>query len=121
MGQTTMLRRFWLGCLFAGLAATSAGAQAPNPSFNVVNRASNVINEVYATKAGAATWGQNRIGGRPVPQGQTGPIRLPAEGSCVYDVRVVYANGQREERRGLNTCSVDNVFFPSPSSRSTGR
>ena len=116
-----MLRCFWLGSLIAGLAVTSAGAQAPNPSFNVVNRASNAINEVYATKAGTATWGQNRIGGRPVPPGQTGPIRLPADGNCVYDVRVVYANGQTEQRRSLNTCNVDDVFFPSPGGRSTRR
>lgn len=116
-----MLRRFWLGSLIAGLAITSAAAQAPNPSFNVVNRASNAINEVYATKTGTTTWGQNRIGGRPVPPGQTGPIRLPADGNCVYDVRVVYANGQAEQRRGLNTCSVDNVLFPSPGGRSTGQ
>ena len=116
-----MSRRFWLGAFIAGFAITPAGAQAPNPSFNVVNRTDNAIDEVYATKAGAATWGRNRIGGCPVPPGQTGPIRLPADGSCVYDVRVIYANGQSEQRQGLNTCSLDNVFFPSTDRRSTGR
>lgn len=116
-----MPRRFWLAALILGLAVTPAGAQAPNPSFNIVNRASNAISEVYATKAGTTTWGRNRIGGRPVPSGHTGPIRLPADGNCVYDVRVVYANGQTEERRGLNTCSVDNVFFPPTAGPPTGR
>ena len=116
-----MRRRLWLPVLIVGLAVTPAGAQAPNPSFNIVNRTSNAISEAYATKAGAATWGQNRIGNRPIPPGQTGPIRLPADGSCTYDIRVRYANGQSEERRGLNTCSVDNVFFPSTGGRSTAR
>lgn len=114
-----MLRRIWLGILLFGLAISPAKAQAPNPSFNVVNRTANAINEVYATTAGTTTWGRDRIGNRPIPPGQTGPIRLPADGNCVYDVRVVYANGQSEERRGLNTCSVDNVFFPSAGSRAT--
>lgn len=113
-----MLRRFWLVAVLAGLVSGSAGAQVPpNPSFNVVNRSSSAINEVFATTAGTTTWGRNRLGGRPVPPGQTGPIRLPADGNCVYDIRVVYANGQAEERRGLNTCNLDNVIFPSPGSR----
>lgn len=114
-----MLRRLWLVFLIAGLAVVPAAAQAPNPSFNVVNRTASAISEVYATKAGTATWGRDRIGGHPIPPGQTGPIRLPADGSCVYDVRVVYANGRAEERRGLDTCSVDNVFFPATGSRTT--
>lgn len=114
-----MLRRFWLAAFIAGYAIAPAKAQAPNPSFNIVNRTANAINEVYATMAGATTWGRDRIGNRPIPPGQTGPIRLPADGSCVYDVRVVYANGQSEERRGLNTCGVDNVFFPVTGSDTT--
>ncbi len=112
-----MLHCFWLAALTAGLAVVPAEAQAPNPSFNIVNRTSNAINEVYATTGGTTTWGRDRISNRPIPPGQTGPIRLPADGNCVYDVRVLYANGQSEERRGLNTCSVDNVFFPSTGAR----
>ncbi len=114
-----MLRRFWLIVVLTGFAIAPAKAQSPNPSFNIVNRTANAINEVYATTAGATTWGRDRLGNRSIPPGQAGPIRLPADGNCVYDVRVVYANGQSEERRGLNTCSVDNVFFPATGSRTT--
>ncbi len=112
-----MLRRFWLAAVLAGLVAGPAAAQTPNPSFNVVNRGSSAIRQVFATPAGMTTWGRDRIDGRPIAPGQTGPVRLPADGSCVYDIRVVYANGQADERRNLDTCNVDNVIFPSPDGR----
>lgn len=113
-----MLQRIAIATLVAFLAVRPAAAQAPNPSFNVVNRGSSAINQVYATPAGMTTWGRDRIGGRPILPGQTGPVRLPADGNCVYDIRIVYANGQSDERRELNTCNVDNVIFPSSGGRS---
>jgi hypothetical protein len=112
-----MLRRFGIIACIAVVMTGAAAAQAPNPSFNVVNRTASAINQVFATPAGMTSWGRDRIGNRPIPPGQTGPVRLPADGNCVYDVRVVYANGQADERRGLNTCNVDNVIFPSSGGR----
>jgi hypothetical protein len=112
-----MLRRFGLAAFTAIIVAGSAAAQAPNPSFNIVNRGSSPINKAFATPAGMSTWGRDRLANRPIPPGQTAPVRLPADGSCIYDVRVVYANGQSDERRNLNTCNLDNVIFPSPERR----
>lgn len=105
-----MMRRLLLAALLA-LAALPAAAQ-DNPSFNVVNRTGNPIKEVFASPAGVANWGRNRLGAAAVAPGANAPIRLPADGNCIYDVRVVYANGQSEERRGTNTCGVDNLIFP---------
>lgn len=106
-----MLRRFGLLATLAMLAPPAA-AQAPNPSFNIVNRTASAMSEVFATPAGQTTWGRDRLGDRTVEPGQNAPIRLPADGQCVYDIRVVYANGQTDERRRLNTCNLDNVIFP---------
>lgn len=107
-----MMRRSLLAALLA-LAALPAAAQE-NPSFNVVNRTGNPIKEVFASPAGVTNWGRNRLGTAAVAPGANAPIRLPADGNCVYDVRVVYGNGQSEERRSINTCSVDNLIFPAP-------
>lgn len=115
-----MRRRLWLGACLAIMAAPVAAQapnQAPNPSFNVVNRGTSAIAEVFATPAGQTTWGRDRLGERTVEPGQNAPIRLPADGQCVYDVRVVFANGQTDERRGLNTCNIDNVIVPSNTGR----
>jgi len=108
-----MLKRFWIAAMLV-LAGAGPGfaQQPPNPSFNLVNRSDNTINEVYATSAGLANWGRDRLGNNNIPPGQSYPIRLPADGNCIYDIKVVYANGQTDERRGLNTCTVDNVTFP---------
>ncbi len=107
-----MLMRFWIAAVLAFAAAGPAAAQQ-NPSFNLVNRAGSAISEVYATPAGLANWGRDRLGNASIPPGQTYPVRLPADGNCVYDIKVVYANGQSDERRAMNTCAVENVAFPS--------
>lgn len=95
-----------------GVLAMPALAQAPNPSFNIVNRGTSAISEVFATPSGQTTWGRDRLGSQTVDPGQNAPVRLPADGQCVYDVRVVFANGQTDERRRLNTCNIDNIITP---------
>jgi hypothetical protein len=107
-----MLKRLWIAAVLALAGAGAALAQPQNPSFNLVNRSDNTINEVYATSAGMANWGRDRLGDNSIPPGQSYPIRLPADGNCVYDVKVVYANGGTDERRGLNTCTLESVVFP---------
>ena len=95
------------------LGATQAVAQAPpNPSFHLVNRGQDAINEVYATPKGRPNWGRDRLGEYLLPPGQSFPVHLPADGSCAYDIRVVYASGKAEERRDFNTCEVETVVFP---------
>ena len=87
-------------------------AQEQNPSFNLVNRSGRAINEVYATPAGVDQWGRDRLERSFVPPGQTFPVRLPADGNCVYDIKVVYSDGQPEERRRVETCETDAIVFP---------
>lgn len=111
-----MMRRLLVAPLLAAAACALAGSPAraqSNPSFNVANRASSVINELYASPAGVTNWGRNRLAGVAVPPGQRYAIRLPADGNCIYDVRVVYADGRSDERRGVNTCTLDDLPFPS--------
>ena len=96
----------------ASTARAQPAGDAQNPSFNLVNRSTSIINEVYATPAGVTTWGQDRLGNVTIAPGASAPIRLPADGNCVYDVQVKYANGEKAERRGLNTCTMDSVVFP---------
>lgn len=120
-----MLRRTLVAALLAAgpFAAGTVGAQPaekPNPSFNVVNRATQAINELYASAGGQSNWGRDRLGERTVAPGATFAVRLPADGNCVYDVRVVYADGVSEERRNLNTCNLDNVIFPNAGGRNDG-
>ena len=86
-------------------------AGAPNPSFYLVNHSSQPISEAYASPVTASGWGRDRLGNTPIVPGGNAPVRLMADGSCVFDLRVVYADGMSEERRRINTCNVDDVVF----------
>lgn len=113
-----MKRLAILMCVFNGAAAYAA---TDNPSFNAVNRTRSEIMELYATPAGMTTWGRDRLADTTVPPNENRPIRLPADGNCLYDIKAVFASGQTDERRGVNTCAVDHVFFPATAARTGER
>lgn len=83
------------------------GPRTGNPSFNLVNQSGRVIEEFYASPASAPDWGADRLGDEVVQPGQSFAVRLP-EGECVYDLRAVFQGGGNQERRGVNTCVLDN-------------
>ena len=94
--------------ILLGLAG-AARADQQNPSFYLVNRSAQAIREVYASPASASGWGRDRLGDDPIAPGGNAPIRLLADGNCVFDLRFVYEDGHAEERRGVNTCGVDDI------------
>lgn len=94
------------------LAAPAFAQDGPNASFNLVNRGSQVITEVYATPSTNDRWGGDRLAKSNLPPGATFPVRLPADGACVYDLRVVYAGRPAEEMRRVDLCRIDSIGFP---------
>lgn len=92
-------------------AATPAAAQSNDPSFRVVNRTADVLQEVYASPSTQQNWGQDRLGADTVQPGASYIVRLPADGNCVYDLRFVYEGGKGEEKRNLNTCELVDVVL----------
>jgi hypothetical protein len=122
-----MLRRVLLAALFGLLAVPvwmePVQAQATDPSFRVVNNTPNVINEVYASPSNERSWGRDRLGAEVIQPGGMQIIRLPADGNCSYDVRIVYQGGSAEERRNINTCNLTDLVLgggAAPQQRSPG-
>ncbi|WP_376094659.1 hypothetical protein ACE7GA_01555 [Roseomonas sp. CCTCC AB2023176] len=103
-----MLRRA-LFALALLLPAVPAVAQT-DPSFNLVNRSGETINEIYVSSVQVNSWGQDLLGANVLANGQTFAVRLP-NGQCENDIRVVYASGRNEERRRINTCPLSEVVF----------
>jgi hypothetical protein len=103
-----MIRK--LALLLCLMLPAAAQAQDKNPSFNLVNKSSQPIRELFVTPAGDANWGQNRLTS-PVAPGANFAARRKIDGNCVFDIRVVYADSTREERRTVNTCTAEDVAF----------
>ena len=97
--------------LIGSSAAMPAAAQSNDPSFRVVNRTSDVVQELYASPATQQNWGQDRLGSDIIQPGASYIVRLPADGNCVYDIRFVYQHGRSEEKRNLNTCNLTDVVL----------
>ncbi|MFC7542945.1 hypothetical protein ACFQU2_30595 [Siccirubricoccus deserti] len=55
--------------------------------------------------------GQDRLGSDVIAPGGSYIVRLPADGQCVYDIRIVYQGNTAEERRSLNTCNLVDVVL----------
>ncbi len=102
-----------LGAALVGSSASPppVAAQSNDPSFRVVNRTPEVVQEVYASPSTQQDWGRDRLGAETVQPGASYIVRLPADGNCVYDLRFVYEGGRSEERRNLNTCNLTDVVL----------
>ena len=107
-----MLKRRWIALVTVIAVLSGAADSPPNPSFYLVNRGSSAINRVYVSPAGVPDWGSNKLGGGAIAPGDNVAIRLAADGTCTYDIRIVYASGVSDERRDVDTCAVDNLVFP---------
>ena len=117
-----MSRRFLLIAAFAfGLASPLAAQPKPaapaggqNSSFNLVNRGALAVRELFVTSGGNANWGQNRLDGKTngavsIAPGGSFAVRRKVDTNCIFDIRVVFADGKPEERKGVNTCAMDDV------------
>jgi hypothetical protein len=93
---------------FAG--APRPAAAASNPDFAVVNKSSLTIRELYVSSAKSDKWGQDRLPGTLAP-GARFEVKLPRDGQCQFDVRVVYTDRSTEDRRGQNVCTISELFF----------
>lgn len=94
--------------VWGGGGGAVAGA---NPSFRFVNRSGATVEEVYVSLSTDNNWGPDRLGQNVLPPGASVDIRLPAGRVCTVDLRVVYSGGRAVERRGVETCSIQELNF----------
>jgi hypothetical protein len=106
-----MLRRALLAALLVVSAIVPAAAQSNDPSFRIINNSPNVVNEIYASPSTERNWGHDRLGTEIIRPGGSHIVRLPADGQCIYDIRIVYQGNTAEERRNLNTCNLTDVVL----------
>jgi hypothetical protein len=110
------LKASLLGLAMAGLAMLSPAMAQSNQdgSFNLKNMSGRTIERFYASVKESRDWGENRLNAAGLANGASMPIRMPPEGSCRADIRMVYADGLTEEKRDINTCLDRDVVIGTP-------
>ena len=91
-------------------ASGSARAASLNPTFRLNNTGLRTIREVYVSAATDSNWGPDRLGRDVLRPGERLMVPLPT-GQCVNDVRVVFMDGQAQERRRVDTCALTDMSF----------
>lgn len=99
-----------------GQQGGQAQQQTPIADFSVVNSSPKVMAEVYVSPSDQDKWGEDRLPGTLNPGGKF-LVRLPRNGVCVYDVRVVYEDKTSEERRRQDLCKVNDLAFNAQGAR----
>ena len=94
-----------------GSIGGSGAAIAGNPSFYFVNGSGLTIREVYVSLTSQSNWGNDRLGQNVLQPNQRLTVSLPAGNVCTVDMRVVYMDGRSFERRGVNTCNVNDFVW----------
>jgi hypothetical protein len=84
---------------------------AAAPDVTVVNHAPVGIAELYVSSADEDSWGENRLSQALLAPGQVFHVSPLRARGCQVDMRVIYANGALEDRRGLDICRTRQFSF----------
>ncbi|MDO9712109.1 hypothetical protein [Paracraurococcus lichenis] len=89
---------------------TLTGASAGQQDFVLANRTGYQIEEVYVSKTSTSSWENDVLGDDVLNHGKSVKIRF-ASGTrgCMYDLKVVYADGDKAEWGRINLCEVSKV------------
>ena len=82
---------------------------ANDPTFRLINTSDKTITQVFATPAGRDNWGKNRLD-KDTLLAQGGHLfKLPRDGNCIYDLKVVFIDGGFREKKGTNLCKLTDL------------
>jgi hypothetical protein len=91
------------------LIGSAATAQAPvSPGFDLENASNSPITGAFAKPMASQKWG-SPLAGSAVAVGKTARVQVASETNCLYDVRLVFADGHEESRRHVDVCKHDHV------------
>lgn len=81
----------------------------------VANELGLPLRELYIAPAGSVEQGPDRLGDDMLPTGAALRVPLGRQRLCLFDLRVVLADGSAEEKRGVDLCRNSRVTFGDPS------
>lgn len=113
-GARHLVAAFAMVCAFGASARATTGTDAPPAAGGevvVVNRARQPIEELYVSPVTSEDWGDDRLGKTALEPGRSFHIKLRAGADCRIDLQVIYEDGSREEKDGMNVCKDRQVGF----------
>lgn len=101
---------------FGGANAFRIDGGGPDNGRRVVftNSGRGDVREVYLTPTSDTHWGDDRLGSELLPRRFRLEMRLPTEGGCRWDLKVVYEGGQTTEKRDQDLCAQPEMSIGRP-------
>ncbi len=96
-----------LALVFAGATAGTTSAQSLNRWVTIINDTNFTMVEFYASNRDQTSWGRDWFGNSVLLAYSEVDINLDdGSGYCIWDLRVVFSDGDEVTRMGLNICEV---------------
>ena len=95
----------------AGLTTLVDAQPQSSTAIFINNRSSQTIENIYLSPVGNDKWGEDRLGDKTLLANGRFRIDPGMAGGCIYDVRVVYADRESEEKRNQNLCQLEEIAF----------
>jgi len=93
--------------LTMGLAGS---AQAARQDFTLVNKTGDTIREVYVSSTSTRSWEEDVMGRDTLGDDEEVDISFErGERGCMYDLKVVYSDGDSAEWDRLNLCTIRRI------------
>jgi len=94
----------------AALVAAGSASAAPdgkNRKVTVENISSQTLRELYAAPTTSKTWEEDLLAQRTLSAGESISANIDnGTNECMYDLKVVMADGKAYEHRNVNICAV---------------
>ncbi len=100
-------------CVVDVVVIDQVDGEAPDrtpASVSVINRTGRPVTALHISAVAEANWGPNRLS-QPLADGERYEFEAPNDNRCLYDARVVFADGGREDRMLVNFCQIGELLF----------
>ncbi len=88
-------------------SALAASTDRKNRKVSVQNLSSQSVQNLYASPVTAKTWEEDLLGQRTLASGHTVEANIDnGTNECMFDLKVVLANGKAFEHRQVNVCAA---------------
>ena len=99
-----------LVCAALALVASMSPAQAGVQDFAVVNNTGYPIERLHVSASTKEAWEEDVLGQDILAEGARATIKFDSDDdNCLWDVKVVYSDGDAAAWHGLNLCEVSVV------------